>query len=57
MADEPTGNLDTEASRLVFDQLIALNERRGTTLIVVTHNENLAGRLRKQIRIRDGKLL
>jgi lipoprotein-releasing system ATP-binding protein len=57
MADEPTGNLDTEASQSVFDQLIALNEKRGTTLIVVTHNESLAGRLRKQIRIRDGKLL
>jgi lipoprotein-releasing system ATP-binding protein len=56
MADEPTGNLDTETSRRVFDQLIDLNERHKTTLIVVTHNEELASLLKRRIRIRDGKI-
>jgi len=56
MADEPTGNLDTETSKRVFDQLIELNQSRKSTLLVVTHNEELAGRLKQRIRIRDGKI-
>lgn len=56
MADEPTGNLDTETSKKVFEQLISLNEGRKTTLLVVTHNEELASRIKRRIRIRDGKI-
>lgn len=56
LADEPTGNLDTESSRRVFDQLIEMNRSRQTTLIVVTHNEALAERLETKVRIIDGKI-
>ena len=56
LADEPTGNLDTESSRRVFDQLIELNRNRKTTLVVVTHNEALAERLETKVRIIDGKI-
>lgn len=56
MADEPTGNLDTEASEKVFEQLLALNRRYGAALIVVTHNRELAGHFKRRIQMRDGKL-
>ncbi len=57
LADEPTGNLDTKTGDSVFDLLQELNEAKGITLIVVTHNMNLAGRLPRQIQIIDGKTM
>ncbi len=54
LADEPTGNLDKETARGVMELLLDLNRRRGLTLIVVTHNEEMAGRLHRVIRIDDG---
>jgi lipoprotein-releasing system ATP-binding protein len=57
MADEPTGNLDTKTGESVFDLLQELNEVKGITLIVVTHNMRLAGRLPRQIQLIDGKTM
>lgn len=53
-ADEPTGNLDTVTGRLVEDILFELNKQRGITLVIVTHDAELAARCDRQIFIRDG---
>lgn len=55
LADEPTGNLDSENASAVFELFERLN-RKGLTVIVVTHNEELAGRAKRIIRIKDGRL-
>jgi lipoprotein-releasing system ATP-binding protein len=57
MADEPTGNLDTKTGESVFDLLQELNQIKGVTLIVVTHNLKLAEKLSRQIQLVDGKAL
>jgi lipoprotein-releasing system ATP-binding protein len=57
LADEPTGNLDTKTGESVFDLLQELNQIRGVTLIVVTHNLRLAEKLSRQIQLVDGKAL
>ncbi|MBI5235895.1 MAG: ABC transporter ATP-binding protein [Deltaproteobacteria bacterium] len=54
LADEPTGNLDTKTGDEVFDLLMALNRDKGTTLVIVTHNERLASRLQRNFRMADG---
>jgi putative ABC transport system ATP-binding protein len=56
-ADEPTGNLDSATGRVVEDILFALNRERGITLIIVTHDEDLAARCDRRILIRDGLLV
>jgi len=55
LADEPTGNLDTRTGEAVFDLLQELNRDKGLTLIIVTHNMKLAGRLSRQIQMVDGR--
>ena len=55
LADEPTGNLDTPTGREVFDLLLELNNELGTTLIIVTHNEEFALKMSRRIVIEDGK--
>jgi len=57
LADEPTGNLDTKTGESVFDLLQELNQIKGVTLIVVTHNLKLAEKLSRQIQLVDGKAL
>jgi lipoprotein-releasing system ATP-binding protein len=57
LADEPTGNLDTKTGESVFDLLQELNQIKGVTLIVVTHNPTLAEKLSRQIQLVDGKAL
>jgi putative ABC transport system ATP-binding protein len=54
LADEPTGALDTRSGREVMDLLLSLNRDRGTTLIFVTHDPNIAGLTQRVIHIRDG---
>ncbi len=54
-ADEPTGNLDTVTGRLVEDILFQLNRESGITLVVVTHDTELAARCDRQIYISDGR--
>jgi lipoprotein-releasing system ATP-binding protein len=57
LADEPTGNLDTHNSRIVFDILARLVDEQNRTVIAVTHDLELAARARRQIRIRDGEIV
>jgi lipoprotein-releasing system ATP-binding protein len=57
LADEPTGNLDTKTGEAVFDLLRELNRDKGLTLIIVTHNLKLAGRLSRQLQMVDGKTI
>lgn len=56
-ADEPTGNLDSNTGAVVEDILFALNREHGITLIVVTHDEDLAARCDRRIHIRDGRIV
>ena len=56
LADEPTGNLDAATGKAVEDALLGLNEKRGLSLFVVTHNERLAARMHRIIRIVDGRI-
>ena len=56
-ADEPTGNLDSTTGAVVEDILFSLNRDNGITLIVVTHDEDLAARCDRRIVIRDGLLV
>ena len=56
LADEPTGNLDPATGDRVADLLLQLNERRGTGLVVVTHNEALAIRLGRAVTLAEGQL-
>jgi putative ABC transport system ATP-binding protein len=56
-ADEPTGNLDTTTGGVVEDILFALNRENGITLIVVTHDEELAARCDRRLMISDGVLV
>lgn len=56
-ADEPTGNLDTQTGAVVEDILFDLNREHGITLIVVTHDEDLAARCNRRILIRDGLIV
>ena len=56
LADEPTGNLDTKTGREVFDLLKMLSIRFGTTVVMVTHNLELAGMTTRSIYIRDGRI-
>lgn len=56
-ADEPTGNLDSHTGQHISDLLFALNQERGTTLVLVTHDERLAQRCKRLIRLEDGHLI
>jgi putative ABC transport system ATP-binding protein len=54
IADEPTGNLDSKTTQEVVDQFIGVNKQFGTTILVVTHNPDIAERTQHVITIRDG---
>ena len=57
LADEPTGNLDSNNGQHVIDLLFDVNGRRGTTLVLVTHDRELAARADLQLMMRDGKVV
>jgi putative ABC transport system ATP-binding protein len=57
LADEPTGNLDSRNGQHVFDLMLALNRRRGATLLLVTHEHELAARADRRIHLRDGQIV
>lgn len=56
LADEPTGNLDTRTGDEVFDLLLELNRSRTTTMVIVTHNEKLASKMSRRLKMTDGNL-
>lgn len=56
-ADEPTGNLDADTGAQVIELMLDLNRARGTTLILVTHDESLARRCSKQLRLAAGRVV
>lgn len=56
LADEPTGNLDTKTGRHVHDLLLGLNQEHRVSLVVVTHNMELAGMMARRYQMKDGVL-
>ena len=56
LADEPTGNLDEKTSDTVFEALLSLIERSGMAALIATHNENLAKKMQRRIKLKSGKL-
>jgi putative ABC transport system ATP-binding protein len=56
LADEPTGNLDSQTGKMVFDLLHNLARTEHTTILVVTHDQEIAGKTDKTFRLQDGKL-
>jgi putative ABC transport system ATP-binding protein len=56
LADEPTGNLDEQTGKMVFDLLHKLTKKEKTTIIVVTHDLDIAGKTDRTFRLADGKL-
>jgi putative ABC transport system ATP-binding protein len=57
LADEPTGNLDSEASREIMEMLMKFNADEGMTIILVTHEADIAGYARRAITMKDGLIL
>ena len=57
LADEPTGNLDNRTGQGIIDLLFGMNAQAGTTLVLVTHDEHLASRCRRQLRLDGGRLV
>jgi len=57
MADEPTGNLDSKSGKEILDLIMRLNQERGTTILVVTHDPSIAALTQRIIRLRDGLLV
>lgn len=55
-ADEPTGNLDSKNSDILLSMLLELNRSEGITLIVVTHNKDIANKIGNVIKMKDGKI-
>ena len=56
LADEPTGNLDAETGHQIIELMFAINAERGTTLILVTHDEEIAARCLRRLRMHAGRL-
>jgi putative ABC transport system ATP-binding protein len=56
LADEPTGNLDSVNSARIIEMLVGIQKKRGMTLVVITHENDIASSAPRHIRIRDGKI-
>lgn len=56
LADEPTGNLDTKNGDAILELLDGLNKKQGVTIVIITHEHDVAARCKRKVYIRDGKL-
>lgn len=56
LADEPTGNLDSENSEHVMEMLTTIQRKHGMTLVIVTHEDEIARSAPRRIRMRDGRI-
>lgn len=56
LADEPSGNLDSRTGRTLHELLVSLNEDFGLTMVIVTHNQELASMMHRVLRLKDGQL-
>lgn len=57
LADEPTANLDSDTTHAIIDLMMDLNEKYGVTFLFSTHDENLMGRVKRIVRVRDGQIV
>jgi len=57
LADEPTGNLDSENAHAVLDLIISLQQERGRTMVLVTHDASIASRAKRILRMMDGRIV
>ena len=57
LADEPTANLDSAAAKQLMELFVRLNENRGTTLVIATHDEMVMGFAKRLVRMRDGRII
>lgn len=57
LADEPTGNLDSEATENVYKLFMGINEKMKTTFIVITHDNRIAEKADRIVEIKDGKVV
>jgi len=57
LADEPTGNLDTHTSREIMELFCRLNTERGITIVLVTHEQDIAAYAKRQVAFRDGRII
>jgi putative ABC transport system ATP-binding protein len=56
LADEPTGNLDSKSGKEIMEILVRLNEERGVTLLIITHDKSIAEYAHRTVKLKDGKL-
>ncbi len=57
LADEPTGNLDSKTSRGIMELLADLHNKEGKTVVVVTHEQDIAGYAERTIELKDGEIV
>jgi lipoprotein-releasing system ATP-binding protein len=57
LADEPTGNLDEKTADKVFEALLSLVELSGMAALIATHNDNLAQKMKRRIKLKNGKIV
>ena len=57
LADEPTGNLDTQVGQGILDLLLNLNKTQGSTIVIVTHDPDVAARTQRTVQLRDGLII
>lgn len=57
LADEPTGNLDSETGKEVIEELVRVNKKTGTTIVIITHDSHIASHANRIVEIKDGEII